>query len=283
VADSAVKFSPDELKKAGAPVVSDVRVLADPNASIVYMPLKDDISASVAKAPDHLQLVLQNGGGHTLENIVPTLATGDKGKISISLVAGKATQNVSFINPLTGDKLNVIPVPQAGAGVPFSHSFVQFNLLQTSQGIAVQNLSDAVTVTLDKGKVAITAPDGLAISPEAAQQLQDMEAEALLAHTPSVLYPYARWKLEDEKTFVPTEMRLIDEISAAKGDTASKLRMKLLGLYLSEGLYPQALGLSNDILRNSLKFYRDNKVSAMRLSFHVPHQRSGARFLRTRT
>ena len=182
----------------------------------------------------------------------------------MSIAADKANDVIALRDPATGSTLSVIPVPQPAEGVATEHRFVEFTLLPTAQGIAVQNIVDTLTVTAQKGIVGITAAGGLAISPEMTDQLQQSEANAAMAHTPPTLFPYARWKLEDEKQYVPTQLSLYHDIAFNKPDLANKARLKLLGLYMGEGLFPETLSVADDILRASLKVYKANKVTAAR-------------------
>jgi tetratricopeptide (TPR) repeat protein len=265
VSDSATPPLAEDLRKAGAPFVKEVRNIPDPHATIMYMPLEGDVSASVEKAPpDRVHILLARGPARLARNIALSFSASPAAPASITLSAGKADHDFAFSNPLTGDRISVIPMNEVGAGIASVRTFIDFSLLQSAQGIAVQDFSDKVSVALDKGKVVITAPGGLTLSPEAMEQMQESQSEAMLSRIPPTLFPYARWRLEDEKNFVPAQIRLLHDIVFEPPVSSDKARLKLLDLYLAEGLFPEALGMSNDILRSSLKFYQENKVSALR-------------------
>lgn len=195
--------------------------------------------------------------------LIPSLKAS-AGKKSLVIATGAATHNLSIRDPQTGFILDVVPVADPGAGIATPRSFVEFNLLKSAQGIAIQRISDDISISVQKGVTEIASAGGLAISPELARQIAEAEAEAKFAHLAPTLFPYVRWKLEDKKDFVPTQIRLLHDIVYSSPDEANKARLKLLDLYLGEGLFPEAVGMSDDILRSSLKFYQANKVSALR-------------------
>jgi tetratricopeptide (TPR) repeat protein len=264
VSESPAAPSADDLRRQGAPFVKDVQTLSDAHATILAMPLDGDVSASVEKLPSgQLQILLRNGPGTLARQLVPSLKTA-AGKTSLVIASGKATRSISVRDPQTGFMLDVVPVPEPGAGIRVPRSFVEFNLLPSAQGLAIESKSDAISVSVQKGVTEIASAGGLAISPALTRQIAEAEAEAKFARLPPTLFPYARWKLDDEKDFVPTQIRLLHDIVYSDPDDANKARLQLLGLFLGEGLFSEAIGMADDILRSSLKFYQDNKVSALR-------------------
>jgi tetratricopeptide (TPR) repeat protein len=264
VSQGPAVLSSDDLRKQGSSIVKRVDKLPAADATVLSMPLEENVSATVEKdASGHMQIVLKHGAGTLVQQFTPTLKTV-AGKTSLIIPAVKAERSVSFRDPQTGSTLSVIPVPGPGVGIGSTRSFVEFTLLQSAQGIAVENISDAVNIAVNKGVTEISSANGLAISPALAQQIQEAEEDTRFSHLPTTLFPYARWKLEDDKDFVPSELRILHDIVYSPKEGANKARLKLLGLYLGAGMYSEAIAVADDILRSSLKFYQANKVSALR-------------------
>jgi len=265
VADRSAHLSPDSLGKIGSHFTGDAQDLSSKEATVLTLPLTGDFSASVEKSSaEEMRIVLQYGPQKLSDSLTPSMHTDSSKHISLILPVAKTEKVISLSDPLTGDELRVVPLFAPGTGFPSSRSFVEFKLLQSAQGIVVQKIADNLTVSIHKGLAEIASPKGLTLSAEIVQQLQEMETEATNARTPATLFPYARWKLDDEKNLVPMERKLTHDIAYGATDAANKSRLKLLGIYLSAGLFPEARGMADDILRVSFKFYRDNKVAAMR-------------------
>jgi tetratricopeptide (TPR) repeat protein len=112
---------------------------------------------------------------------------------------------------------------------------------------------------------AVTSPEVNAVS----------TAENAAPAAANTLFPYARWKISDEKELIPTEEKLFHDIAYGTMESANKARLQLLGIYLSEGLFPEARGMADDILRSSLKFYVVNKVAALRAASYFFMYRIG--------
>jgi tetratricopeptide (TPR) repeat protein len=266
VANGVNAIPADAIHKTGTSFSKDIQKLQDPHASIYYLPLIGNPSAYIGKsAQGNAEIILADKPQKPVKALIPSLITNEAKQSSIAIAADTADTVISFHDPMTGDNLNAIPLSIPGTALTAPRSFVEFNLLQAAQGIAIQKNADTITVSAKAGKVEIASPKGLTISPETAEQMQEKEAEPVAAN---VLFPYARWKLDDDKNLVPTEIKLFHDIAFSPAETANKARLKLLGIYLSQGLFDEAHGMADDILRVSYKFYRDNKVSALRGAAH---------------
>jgi len=265
ITSSTTPLSPEILHKTDSHFTQTAQKLSNAHASIYYMALSGDPFVSVEKSSQEgIQILLQNTLGKLSEFLAPELHTNAAKQTFMTIPAGKGDQLISFHDPLTNDDLWVIPLPGTGTGFSATHSFAEFSLLQSAQGIVVQKIADGLSIALQKGGVEISSPKGLTLSPEVSQQVEDMESEAAANRGPATLLPYVRWKLDDEKNIISTELKLFHDIAYSKMEEANKARLKLLGIYLSEGLFPEARGMADDILRVSLKFYTDNKIAALR-------------------
>jgi len=269
VATDAPDLNVAALQKTGGHYIKEVQKIADSHATILRASLSEDVFASVGKsASDTLRLTLDPGAPARLaEPLLLSLKTNETQQSSLGIAAPKAERIFLVRDPASGEELRIVPLPGAGVGIAQPYSFVEFTLLQSAQGIVIQKIADDINVAVNKGAIDISAPKGLAISPEMAQRIQDAETETIAdAHAPPVLFSYIRLKqIDDEKNFVPMQRKLMHDIAYANSpDTGEKARMRLLGLYIAQGLFPEARGMADDILRVSYKFYRDNKVAALR-------------------
>lgn len=81
--------------------------------------------------------------------------------------APDAANVVQFADPDVGDRIQVVPLPSPGQGVPEPHRYPDLEVMASYQGVVVRPISDNVTVRAIKEGVELTTAGGLHISPTA--------------------------------------------------------------------------------------------------------------------
>ncbi|PWC85822.1 hypothetical protein TSH100_14700 [Azospirillum sp. TSH100] len=81
--------------------------------------------------------------------------------------APDAANVVQFADPDVGDRIQVVPLPSPGQGVPEPHRYPDLEVMASYQGVVVRPISDNVTVRTIKEGVELTTAGGLHISPAA--------------------------------------------------------------------------------------------------------------------
>ncbi|HLY54837.1 MAG TPA: hypothetical protein VKS60_04730, partial [Stellaceae bacterium] len=83
---------------------------------------------------------------------------------AIELAAAGPAGPVSFTDPAVGDTLVAVPLPEVGMAVAQNFDYPDLRVFDSAQGLAFHPLSDGVAVHIVRGKVEITAPDGLMLA-----------------------------------------------------------------------------------------------------------------------
>ncbi|KAA0582533.1 tetratricopeptide repeat protein [Azospirillum sp. Sh1] len=81
--------------------------------------------------------------------------------------APDAANIVQFADPDVGDRIQVVPLPSPGQGVPEPHRYPDLEVMPSYQGVVVRPISDNVTVRAIKEGVELTTAGGLHLSPAA--------------------------------------------------------------------------------------------------------------------
>ena len=81
--------------------------------------------------------------------------------------APDAANVVQFADPDVGDRIQVVPLPSPGQGVPEPHRYPDLEVMPSYQGVVVRPISDNVTVRAIKEGVELTTAGGLHLSPAA--------------------------------------------------------------------------------------------------------------------
>lgn len=263
-ADESTNLTADLFRGVNKETKRQVQEVPAKQGKLLTIALDTDLYPSILRQQDgKLQMALSSSEVQPEEAMLPVLASQD-GKNIITVETGKAGKVISATDPASGEPLQILPVSKVARGVAVARSFVEFSLQPTAQGIVIQQRVDALNVAESKETLEISAPQGLTVSAELKQQLEEAQSSAISEKIPPVFFPYMLWKLDDEKKFVSTQMKLVHASLSSNPEEANNARLKLLGLYLAEGLFAEANGMANDILRKSYKFYVAHKVAAMR-------------------
>ncbi|WP_247872321.1 tetratricopeptide repeat protein [Azospirillum sp. TSO35-2] len=81
--------------------------------------------------------------------------------------APDAANVVQFTDPDVGDRIQVVPLPAPGLGMPEPHRYPDLEVMPSYQGVVVRPISDNVTVRPVKEGVELTSAGGLHMSPAA--------------------------------------------------------------------------------------------------------------------
>ncbi|QEL21139.1 hypothetical protein FQV39_00065 [Bosea sp. F3-2] len=125
---------------------------------------------------------------------------------------------------------------------PKPYQFVEFSLLQTAQGLAVQPRSDDVVVRAGTEQVRIGRAGGLTVSLDVAEpNRQQTEAQAEKHESPPLLDADAWAKLRLGNLRDRARALMLDVTDASRG-RKSDARLTLARFYVANGLMPEAAG-----------------------------------------
>ncbi|MDB2415114.1 hypothetical protein N9W34_05010 [Rickettsiales bacterium] len=159
---------------------------------------------------------------------------------------------VRLWDPEVGDEMIVIPFVQEQIGLARTRKHIDFHILPTAQGAAVQIISDDVNVEIVKYGTTFAGPtDRLAGNAQAKlRELQEKErlarlrAERLRSKTDELsLVKYNTWSMGGKKTYLRDLRELEWQVTEADWSDKSEFRLKLAQFYLSHGLESEAFGV----------------------------------------
>ncbi len=214
-----------------------------------------------------------------------SLTTGDKGVQAIEPLTARRTNDdrgqtvlmlplaqVSGIHWISADGGPSHAVATAfgpGSAVPKPQRFVEFQLEQTMQGVAVLALADDLTVRAGVGEVLISRGAGLALS-----SVAEKPVEATEKPQAELVPDKAQWA---EFRVGNTLERLNDltrRAAAAPRSERTAARMALAAFQLANGLDAEALGPIANVLREDPNMRNDRKAHMMRAMAQTMLQRA---------
>lgn len=221
----------------------------------------------------------------TLQKPASVVAQADAtgGHIAIPLqVSGTV---LSFTDPVTGEPLYA--VTSDTATYMEAHSYRDFELLPTRQGIVVRPLNDKLAVRAGKAGVEIAAPGGLALSPQtfasaAAAEVTPVaaapdqsapaapdgqrapEAAAATPATPGLFLPITENQPRQGESFTAARQRLQTAAAAAPDDVRAVARLNLARFYLANAYGQEASGVLKDIAADAADMASRPEFRALR-------------------
>ena len=165
----------------------------------------------------------------------------DPGHSSITVPLAQPGRVHRIVDPEAGDTLLVITAMPPVRGFIKQQDFVDLSLLESIHGIAIHPNSDDVAVEMAPGKVTLSRPGGLTLSPV------DVKAE----RAPTAIRPIfdaEEWRKNRKGNFILKRNELIEAEAATKADQRAPARIDLARFYLANALYPEAKA----VLDNSL-------------------------------
>ena len=163
----------------------------------------------------------------------------EDGRGSVTFDLKAARKVLKFEDRLVGDRLIVATALGPSQAVQTSHSFVEFQALQTAQGIAIVPMADDLNVAAAPDNVVVSRKAGLMLSGGAA----DMMSGGVLATTttfPAVM-DFAGWREAPGATFTERRQYHLDRLAMASTSDIGVFRFDYAKFLLGYGLAPEAL------------------------------------------
>jgi tetratricopeptide (TPR) repeat protein len=188
------------------------------------------------------------------------------GVVSLTGALAGATGAYWVADPAVGDRIGVVTALAPAKGLPTTHDFVDFTLLQSAQGLATTPKVDDLSLTFNGDIVTLARPKGLALSGGGAKLA---DAEALGAPKPAAAPGLFGddWAATGAVGFLPRYDALMgpvadEEDKGVTGPTAAHLA--LARFLVGEGLSFEAIGILSDAFRTHPDLGGDAEFRALR-------------------
>jgi tetratricopeptide (TPR) repeat protein len=266
VFNKQVPLDLSEFENLPPTVISKVQTLPHHKATVLRMALSEGVHVNVAKEVNRFDwAVLLTPKKQPLASpLAIDINTEPPAPPHVFIAALEMTDPVVVRDPQIGDELVVTPLFNPGEGMAARRDFMEFTLLQTSQGVAVSKKADDVVVVQLRNGLRVSLPQGATLTPNLPEVSQGAANAAVSVVT---LFPYDAWKPEDASPWQVRKQaqklfqQIVDNDDPQESNEA---RLRLAQLYLSEGMASEALGLLDGINRTNSSYFRAAKLSALR-------------------
>ena len=255
------------LQKSLNGFATTVEASVNPGLTVLRIGLKSP--AKIAAVSEGLALRVNIGGDLANDATAIGFARNqaDPRRTSLTTTLPRADKAFSLTDPASGDSMTVVP-SAAGYAVPVQKIFADFAALPSAQGLVIAPYTDDLSVTVAEARVAITRPNGMALTPPQAPVASSPAALAHIAGGPTYL-DFAKWGQPTAGSVLATERALNHEIAVVPPTQMNNARLRLARFYLAQNLGAEALGLITLIQTTDPALKGDIQLATMRAAADV--------------
>lgn len=164
-------------------------------------------------------------------------------RASVVIQLQGAGRSFRLVDPDAGDALQVVTAQAPARGMMRRQDFVEFALLETVHGIAIQANADDLKVETTPERVTLSRPGGLTLS----AALGGMSRATLPV---KALFDIQEWQDNQRGPFNDRRDALTDALSRAAENARPAARGDLARFYLARGFYPEAKAVLDSMLEH---------------------------------
>lgn len=265
ILDAKLELDVSDFSDLKSGVVDGGKIYPHDKATIIRVDIADNVRADIRQEIDKQDIaILLSTKKQELNNpLEVTVNTEPPALPHVFLPVLEPGNMIELVDPVIGDTMMITPVYTLEQGVERTRDFIEFTLLQSTQGVVVAKKSDATEVVDTRNGLRVSVKGGAHISPY--QENARALSSTLSTASVSTLFPHEQWKLEPNRSMKITMDRLFNASVLSKMESEQNLaRLRMAQLYLGDGYAAEAIGMLDNIRRTNPSYYRSAKLSAMR-------------------
>ena len=245
--------------------ISSASQIRNDNATVLRFKVRAGLFPVVERRGSLWQLTLTPARGGPKTLISPVAQPFHKNGPRVFIPAKDSARQVRLFDPEVGDELFAVPMLDSGAGVPIRHSFVEFQLLATAQGLAIKAEIDDLLIRVARRGVIATTKSGLVLSALDGEAIQAESTYAASMKRPIMqLYNWRGGREDDPEAFEAYRQTLLSRLASAPDAGRNKARWELAKFYLAQGLSATASGILKLMAENDVRAAKDPQFRAVR-------------------
>ncbi|MDQ8732622.1 tetratricopeptide repeat protein [Bradyrhizobium sp. LHD-71] len=257
VFDSEAPLDVSQIDRDGGPIVRDVLRIPLPHGQAIRLRLNRPQLVSVS-GEGHSWVVHAADVSLSLPQPLTALRNiAEPARASVTVPLAGPGRLHRLMDPDAGDAVLAVTASLPARGFVKRQDFVEFALLGTVHGVAVQLKSDDVQAELAPDKLVIGRPGGLTLS------AAEMSGEGTTAAAKTLL-DVPTWRDDRAGNFIQRR----DELWAAAAQSATEdridARLDLARFYLANGFYPEARAVIDAFLRDEPQAEEDSNLLIVR-------------------
>ena len=262
VLEDTSNFDAAALKTQLGDFATQVEASSASNISVLRIGLKQATQIAAENVGPDLKVTL--GAPPAVPPVAMNFARSqdDPRRASLTTLLPGSDRILTLSDPVTGDALTLV-AGNSGHAVITGRDYAEFAALPSASGLVISPHADDIQVAAANGRITITRPGGLALTPLAMPVEETPAAMAAEKNGPSFL-DFAAWSPMSGGSFLATERRLRQSVARLPPSRANMARLKLARFYLANRFAAEALGLINLIQTSDPALRGDTQLATMR-------------------
>ncbi len=262
VLENAPAFDATSLVSQLGDFATGVEASSGPAISVLRIGLKRPAKIAAETVGSDLKVLI--GADNAPPPIAVSFARNqdDPKRESLTTLLPGSDRVLTLSDPVIGDSLTVIP-GNTGRAMLEERDYAQFAALPTASGLVIAPYTDDLAVKADGGRITITRPGGLSLTPPSMPVADTPAALAAEKNGPSFL-DFAAWGRLSGGSFLATERGLTEAVARLPPERANKARLVLAHFYLANHFAAEALGLIDLIQSSDPGLRGDVQLATMR-------------------
>lgn len=192
----------------------------------------------------------------------------EAGEVTIGVPLAGPSKPLTVKDPLIGDELLVVATEKPGEGAGLARRFVDFETLDSGQGLVLRPRNDALAVKRLPDRIVISAPEGLRASAAALEPpLSDNVAAGKTEE--GKIFQIERWRNDGAAGFLVKRREIESKAALATGTDLVRARLDLARLHFSHGFGREANGLIGLVVQQMPEFETSPDLRALRGAVRV--------------
>ena len=147
-----------------------------------------------------------------------------------------------------------------GLGIEAQQNFVEFQVLESAQGIAVIPLFDNVFLQPEIAGAQVVSESGLILSNDLEKQNRNLLA-GVFPKVEGITYRYLTWQRVGPEKYVSEMQYLYNMLPLATDEMKNDIRKSLALFFFAHGLHVESQGVLDYLFEKSAPYFLDNNLS----------------------
>lgn len=241
VFDTDKSIDPTPIQSQGGSLIAAAGTLELPKGRAVRIRLNRPQLVTLSGDEQSWTLTLADKAEQPSQPLTAARNNADPKRANVTVALAKPGQLHHIKDPDAGDALTVMTAGLPVRGFVKRQDFVEFSLLESMQGVVIQQTSDDLTADIASSKLVLSRPGGLTLS-----SVMTMPERSIGAVRP--IFDAGTWQENQTSDFLTMRNSLLAAASRATGDKRMSAHIDLARFYLARGFYPEAKGVLDFIL-----------------------------------
>ena len=223
-------------------IIQEINLIPSSKGTVLRMRTSPNMNPKLLKTDKDISLEFGPSPLTANDPLKVLAAPGARGGAKVLVPSSKPAKPIACTDPLIGDNLIIVPMTSVGAGVPDMYIYPQFDILASSQGVAIVPRIDDLRVRSKRNGVVIDSTGFLAISKVPGTDLSRAKRKKK-KEVSLIIKDLNKFIVNDPLKLTPIRHNLVRAAAEGTGPEREKARLDLAKFFLANGFSAEIFGV----------------------------------------